>query len=236
MNRSIKRPSQFLHFTEMFRAVFQSIKAWLFVKSYAYRNIGKKQPILVVPGLLGTDLSTKMLRGFLSKMGFDVYGWQMGRNLGKFENLPLLTNKVKYLHDQTGQKVILIGWSMGGIFAREVGKLVPESLKQIITMGSPFGDIHAPNNAKWVFDLLNRNRPEMPELENQIHEPANVPTLAIYSKSDGIVPWEACLEREENKTHRNCEVDSSHFGMGTNKDVFEVVLEEVQREFVETCV
>ena len=71
----------------------------------------------------------------------------------------------------------------------------------------------------------------MPEFENQIHVPANLPTLAIYSKSDGIVPWEACMERVEDGLHQNFEVVSSHFGMGTNKDVLKVVLERVTTEF-----
>ncbi len=231
LNQDIKRPSWFLHFTEIFRAIFQGIRAWFFMQSYTYKNVGKDQPIIVVPGLLGTDFSTKMLRSFLSKMGFRVYGWEMGRNLGKFEDLKPLTQKVKDLHSKTGQKVILMGWSMGGIFAREVGKLAPDSIKQLITMGSPFGQIHSENNAKWVFDLLNKGRKEIPEFENQIHVPANLPTLAIYSKSDGIVPWEACMERVEDGLHQNFEVVSSHFGMGTNKDVLKVVLERVTTEF-----
>jgi hypothetical protein len=231
MNQTIKRPSWILHLTEIIRAIFQGIKAYFFMRSYDFKNVGKDQPVIVVPGLMGTDLSTKMLRGFLSKMGYRVYGWEMGRNLGKFDDLTPLTQKVKDLHSKTGQKVILIGWSMGGIFVREVGKLAPDSVKQLITIGSPFGYIHAPNNAKWVFDLLNKGRKEMPEFEDQIHVPANLPTLAIYSKSDGIVPWEACMERVEDELHRNLEVVSSHFGMGSNKDVFKVVLERVTKEF-----
>jgi alpha/beta superfamily hydrolase len=231
MNPNIKRPSILLYLTEFFRAIIQGIKAWFFMRSYSYENIGKDRPVMIIPGLLGTDLSTKMLRDFLSKMGFRVLGWEMGRNLGKFEDLKLLTQKVKNLHEKTGKKVILMGWSMGGIFAREVGKIAPESVEQLITMGSPFGYINSPNNAKWVFDLLNKGRKDMPEFENQIHKPAPLPTLAIYSKSDGIVPWEACMERVEDDLHLNREVVSSHFGMGTNKEIFKVVLERARMEF-----
>jgi alpha/beta superfamily hydrolase len=231
MNSNIKRPSFILHLTEVIRAIYQAIKAWFFMRSYTYENVGKNRPILVVPGLMGTDLSTKMLRSFLSKMGFRVLGWEMGRNLGKFQDLQPLTQKVKNFHEKTGKKVILIGWSMGGIFVREIGKRAPESVNQLITMGSPFGNIHAPNNAKWVFDLLNKGRKELPEFENQIHEPAPLPTLAIYSKSDGIVPWEACMERVEDDLHKNHEAVSSHFGMGTNKEIFKLVLDRAAMEF-----
>ncbi|MFT5885553.1 MAG: putative esterase [Arcticibacterium sp.] len=228
MNQNIKKPSFLLHITEVFRAIFQAIKAWFFMRTYAYQNIGKGQIVMVVPGLMGTDLSTKMLRSFLNKMGFRTFGWEMGRNKGRFADLPRLIEKIKNLHEGSGQKIVLIGWSMGGIFAREVSKQIPQAIKQLITMGSPFGNIHAPNNAKWVFDLLNPERKVMPEFENQIHQPANVPTLAIYSISDGIVPWEACIEPLEDDLHQNKEVESSHFGMGTNKEVFKVVLERLK--------
>ena len=228
MNQNIKKPSFLLHITEIFRAIFQAIKAWFFIRTYSYQNIGKGQIVMVVPGLMGTDLSTKMLRSFLNKMGFRTFGWEMGRNKGRFADLPRLIEKIKNLHEGSGQKIVLIGWSMGGIFAREVSKQVPEAVQQLITMGSPFGNIHAPNNAKWIFDLLNPEREVMPEFENQIHEPANVPTLAIYSKSDGIVPWETCMEPIEDALHQNKQVKSSHFGMGTNKEIFEVVLERLK--------
>jgi alpha/beta superfamily hydrolase len=231
MNSKIKRPSQLLHLTEIFRAIFEGILTFFFMRNYTFKNVGKNRPVMVIPGLLGTDFSTKILRKFLTKMGFMVFGWEMGRNLGKFEDLRKLTQKVKDLHSKTGKKVIVIGWSMGGIFAREVGKIIPDSIEQLITMGSPFGYIHAPNNAKWVFDLLNKGRKEMPEFENQIHEPAPIPTLAIYSKTDGIVPWEACMERKEDNLHQNREVTSSHFGMGMNKEIFKVVLERTQMEY-----
>ncbi|MFT7249535.1 MAG: esterase/lipase [Arcticibacterium sp.] len=228
MNQNIKKPSFLLHITEIFRAIFQAIKAWLFIRTCSYHNIGKGQVVLIVPGLMGTDLSTKMLRSFLNKMGYRTFGWGMGRNKGRFGDLPKLVEKIKNLHEGSGQKIILIGWSMGGIFAREVSKQIPEAVKHLITMGSPFGNIHAPNNAKWVFDLLNPEREEMPEFENQIYQSANVPTLAIYSKSDGIVPWEACMEPVEDDLHHNKELKSSHFGMGTNKEVFEAVLERLK--------
>ncbi len=227
MEQNIKRPSQFLHLTETFRAIYELLKGLWFMKNFQFSNLGKGQPVLVVPGLMSTDLSTGLLRKFLNKLGYQASGWQMGRNLGRLESLPILIDKVQEMSNLHQQKVILIGWSMGGIFAREIAKTHPQFVKQLITIGSPFANITAPNNAKWVYDLLNKGVEIDPVFEAQLPKPAAVKTLALYSKQDGIVPWQACMEIEDN-THKNQEVKSSHFGMGANKSVLKAVYDELR--------
>lgn len=227
MNTPIKKPSLLLHLTEIPRAIFETLRGLFFVFTHRYKSIGNGQRIVVVPGLITTDASTYLLRKFLSKLGFSVTGWGMGRNYGRMASLPILTKKIQRLHEESGQKIILIGWSMGGIFSREVAKKIPNAVKQVITIGSPFANVYAPNHAKWVFDLLNKKESVDHKFATQLPKPANVPTLAIYSKLDGIVPWQACMETTEDATHRNQKVRSSHFGMGANPSVMQLVEENL---------
>ena len=178
---------------------------------------------MVVPGLLGSDTSTALLRKFITKLGYTTYGWGLGRNLGNMEDLKLLTKKIEDIHQKHQQKVILIGWSLGGIYVRELAKANPEWIAQIFTLGSPFANLDAPNHAKWVFSLFNDMDKIDPVLRNQIPNHAAVPTTAIYSKQDGIVPWQACMEQKEDEWHKNIEVSGSHFGFTVNTAVFEII-------------
>lgn len=222
MQNEIKKPSYFLHFTEIIRAIYENIKGLYFLKTTKFENIGKGKTIIVVPGLLSTDWYTTYLRKYLNKIGFRAYGWGLGRNLGRTDSLKILIEKVEKIAFESNEKIILIGWSMGGIFAREVSKAIPNSIEKIITIGSPFANLEAPNHARWVFDLLNFSEPTDQTFIDQIPLPAQIPTTALYSKLDGIVPWQACMEIED-ETHKNIEVSSSHFGMGGNPNVLKVV-------------
>ncbi len=223
MKEKISKPSLFLHLTEIFRAAYEFIKAIIFERKFSYHNIGNAQPIIVIPGLLTTDLSTTLLRTFLTKLGFNVFGWGMGRNLGRLESLPILIEKVEKINEAHQQKIIIIGWSMGGIFTREIAKARPELVKRTITMGSPFADVNAPNWAKWIFDILNKGIVIDDAFVAQLPNPAPVPTLALYSKLDGIVPWRACMETFEDEIHTNMEIKSSHIGMGANPEVMKII-------------
>jgi pimeloyl-ACP methyl ester carboxylesterase len=219
MNESIKKPSWLLHLTEVFRATIETIRGYFFIKRRQYVDIGHGVPVMVVPGLLSSDCATTILRKFLHKSGFKVQGWEMGTNLGRMQSLEVLRQKVEQLSDTTGQKVILIGWSMGGIFSREIAKQLPEKVKCLITVGSPFANLQAPNHAKWIFNLLNKESEIDQVFAEQVPVPAQVPTLCLYSKQDGIVPWQACMENCEDVLHANREIQSSHFGMGANPQV-----------------
>lgn len=226
MEERLKKPSWFLHLTELLRAIFETFKGYFFVKHHKGKNIGEGKVILVLPGLLNTDLSTRILRKYLEKLGFTVYGWEMGRNLGRMAMLPDLAEKVVSLSEKHSHKLILIGWSMGGIFARELAKLKPQNVERVITLGSPFADVYAPNHAKWIFDLLNDTKDLIPEIVDQLAVPPTQPTVSFYSKKDGIVAWKACMDLPETAQHKNYEIRSSHFGMGANPLVLRA-LEEI---------
>jgi predicted alpha/beta hydrolase family esterase len=222
-----KKPSVFLHLTESFRAIYETVRGIFFLIKTPKSDLGQGQVVIVVPGLLSSNFATKILRKYLNKIGFKAFGWQSGINLGRLESLAVIIKQVENTTNQYNQKVILIGWSMGGIFVREVAKDQPHHIKKVVTIGSPFADVNAPNHAKWAYNLFNKASTIDQNIVNQIHLPAPVQTIALYSKMDGMVPWEACMELEEDEMHKNIEISSSHFGMGANPNVLKVVAENL---------
>jgi pimeloyl-ACP methyl ester carboxylesterase len=224
MQIELNKPSRLLYFTESLRSFIETIKGFLFLLFTQRTNEGKGRVVMVIPGLLASDFWTFVLRSFLKKKGFIVYGWELGTNLGNIEKLPLLSEKIQSVSQSHNQKVILIGWSMGGLFNRTVCHQLPDYISRVITMGSPFADIHAPNHAQWVYELLNDEKDVDQKLISTLHLPTPMPSTAIYSKKDGIVPWQACMDKNADKDHKNVEVKSSHFGMGANPEVLNAVL------------
>jgi pimeloyl-ACP methyl ester carboxylesterase len=221
----IKKPALFWYLTEGIRATFELLRCLVFMAFYRYPNPPKSdgRPVMVIPGFLGNDLSTRLLRKFIGKLGYTVYGWELGTNLGNLNDLKTLSARVKSLQTQHGEKISLIGWSLGGIYARELAKENPQAVRRIITLGSPFSDLEAPNHARWIFDLINKGEQLDAQWSAKIPLPAPVPTTAIYSKQDGIVPWAACMEQMPDAAHQNIEVRGSHFGLPANIAVFQIV-------------
>ena len=236
--KKIKRPSIFLFITEMFRAFLELRKALPFIKKYTVQQKGDGHSILVIPGFLASDLSTKPLRRFLIKLGYNPCGWEMGTNLGDLSEIATLEAKIDNLYADSGQKVSLIGWSLGGVYARELAKAKGDKIRQVITLGSPFNGINEPNNANLTFNFIKwiKGYPEPDEaLIASLPLPAPQPTTAIYSKKDGIVPWESCIESVEDATHQNVEVKSSHLGMGVNVEVLKIVAERLYAQQKESA-
>ncbi|MCU0339839.1 MAG: alpha/beta hydrolase [Spirosomaceae bacterium] len=226
-NKEIQKPSWFLYATEAIRAIIEWLRALFFMAFYQYPNLGKGRPVLVVPGFLGSDWSTGMLRKFLQKLGFTAYGWGLGQNLGDLQDIDRLVQKVANIQTQHQQKVILIGWSLGGIYVREIAKRRPENVAQVFTLGSPFAAPDAPNHAVWIFNLFNDFGKIDPHFREQVPSPAPVRTTALYSYQDGIVPWEACRELQEDELRQNILVKSSHIGFVRNAQVFQVLVERL---------
>jgi pimeloyl-ACP methyl ester carboxylesterase len=157
---------------------------------------GDGHAVLVLPGLGAGDHSTRLLRGFLRERGYAAKGWGLGRNLGPragFERGML--DALDRMGDESGRTVSLVGWSLGGLYARDLAAKRPEAVRNVITLGSP---LHHPRLAE---------RP-MP----------TVPSTSIYSRSDEIVPWQCSVEPEGVRSE-NIEVVGSHLGLGFNPAV-----------------
>jgi pimeloyl-ACP methyl ester carboxylesterase len=226
MQQDIKKPSWILNLTEGLRAMIDFIGCLFFVAFYKFYQKGNGAPIIVVPGLLGSDLSTALLRWFLAKHGYTVYGWGLGRNLGQMDKFKAFGEKLNGVFEKHQQKVTLIGWSLGGVIVRETAKQTPQKVQRLFTLGSPFAALDAPNHALWVYKLLNNDEKIDPLWWAQIPTPAPVHTTAVYSKQDGIVPWQACIEVEDT-LHKNLQVVGSHMGFTINSAVYKLIIRDL---------
>jgi pimeloyl-ACP methyl ester carboxylesterase len=176
---------------------------------------GDGHPVLVLPGLMASDFSTRALRGFLRAHGYQAHGWKLGRNLGPTpERAAGMVARLEELHTRHGRRVTLIGWSLGGIYARELARRFPSLVRQVITLASPFRDVDATNVPRFLRAVATR-RPlrDQEAMRAQLSTPLPVPSTAIYSRSDAVVAWQSCQE-DEGPLSENIEVASSHLGIG----------------------
>jgi len=187
------------------------------------------RPVFVMPGFLAGDQSTVPLRRTLGRLGHTTYGWDLGRNLGPTpEILDGIVERLDQLHQRHGE-VDIVGWSLGGIFGRELARIAPHAVRQVITLGSPF-QIAAPadSNASTMYRSLSHLH--APELEMRVpayvREPLQVPATSIYTRTDGVVHWHHCLNHDEPHTE-NVEVYGSHCGLGFNLSALIVVADRL---------
>jgi pimeloyl-ACP methyl ester carboxylesterase len=173
---------------------------------------GDGHPVLVLPAFMASDLSTRALRRFLRERGYAVHGWKLGRNTGPSpETVVGLGRRLDELRQRYDRRVSLIGWSLGGVYARELARRFPSDVRQVITLASPFRDLDAHNVPAF---LLARRRPHPGEaaFREQLRAPLPVPTTAIVSRTDGITPWQSCIA-DPGPCSESLEVESSHVGM-----------------------
>jgi pimeloyl-ACP methyl ester carboxylesterase len=184
--------------------------------------------VLVLPGFATNDRSTTFLRSFLETLGYDVHPWRLGWNLDHRTSgagSERILRQIDALASATGRKVSLVGWSLGGVMAREAARRGPKNVRQVVTMGSPFcGNPHA-NNASRIYEWLTGHKVDSPAAIRRFAlgpQPLPMPSSALYSKTDGITAWQNCLAIPDHQTE-NIEVHSSHFGMVVSASVFRVV-------------
>lgn len=177
---------------------------------------GDGHSVLVLPGLLADDVSTRALRNVLRRLGYDVHGWGLGRNIGPTAACVNGTRKrLDQLNDSSGKPVTVIGWSLGGIFARDLARRSPDSVRQVVTLGSPFRLArHSQSRATKVFDRFSHLHVEHRTLPLESENlPLTVPATSIYSHFDGIVHWQTCLNTPGERCE-NIAVMASHLGLG----------------------
>jgi pimeloyl-ACP methyl ester carboxylesterase len=177
---------------------------------------GDGHPVLVLPGLLADDTSTRALRATLRRLDYRVHGWRLGRNIGPTAAcVNGLRDRLDYLHGRYRRPVTLIGWSLGGIFARDLARRSPDSVRQVVTLGTPFRlTRHSQTRAGKVFDRYSHLHVEHRSLPLEDHAiPLTVPATSIYSHFDGIVHWQTCLDTPGERCE-NIAVMASHLGLG----------------------
>ncbi len=191
---------------------------------------GAGEPVLVVPGFGSSDRSTVALRAYLRFLGYDAHGWGFGRNHGHVEaDIPRIAELVAERARAAGQPVRLIGWSLGGVLAREAARLEPRHVACVITLGSPVkgGPKYTAVAPYWTargydLDVVER------EIERQNRVPLPVPITAIFSRGDAVVESHACIDTWNRHTEHR-EVKTTHLGFGFSPDVWTIVAERLHR-------
>jgi pimeloyl-ACP methyl ester carboxylesterase len=184
--------------------------------------------VLLMPGLLAGDVTTLPLRRFLRALCYDARGWKLGINLGPNAELrEKLEARFLHLFERHGRRVSLVGWSLGGIYARELARAHPDRARLVITLATPLRDISA-THAAWLIPIRPGGRPlsEAHELREALRRPLPVPSTSIYSRTDGIVAWQSCLE-EPGPRRESVEVACSHTGMGFHPAALAVVADRL---------
>lgn len=188
---------------------------------------GDGHPVLVLPGLAASDVSTQPLRAFLKDRGYRTHGWKLGANLGPRPGAEAqMQARLAELAERHQRKVSLIGWSLGGIFAREMARRAPEQVRSVITLGSPFAGEPKASNAWQLYERASGCQVEDWPQRERMRTPPPVPSTAVFSRSDGIVAWQGCMEQEGAATE-NIEVEGSHSGLGHNPTVLYAIADRL---------
>ncbi|MBX9883364.1 MAG: alpha/beta hydrolase [Novosphingobium sp.] len=193
---------------------------------------GRGRPVIVIPGLLSADRATALLRRSLARAGFVVEGWGQGMNTGaRPAEIALLEDRLCAMSAQTGQQVVLIGWSLGGLYARVLAQRHPDMCRLVLTLGSPFsGDRHA-NNGWRVYELLNDHKVDAPPFAEDPGVKPPVRTIAVWSKRDGIVAPHSA-KGEAGQSDRVVEVPFKHFELASARAAVATVLGILRNELV----
>lgn len=188
-----------------------------------------KTPVVVLPGFRLGDVSTFPLREFLRRLGHTVEGWGLGVNRGDVPTLmPRVAEQVADLARRLGEPLHLIGQSLGGVLARETARDRPELVAQVITIGSPV--VGGPSYTRVAIAYADQRLAEIRRrIEERDRTPIRVPITAVYSRHDGIVAWQACIDHA-NPCVEHVEVGSSHLGMALDPTVWGLVAERLSGE------
>jgi pimeloyl-ACP methyl ester carboxylesterase len=194
---------------------------------------GDGHPVLVLPGFGGADGSTAVIRGYLTRQKLSAQPWRLGRNLGP--GIPDLHQRLaerllSVWRDGGERKVSLVGWSLGGVYARLLTQRFPDKIRQVITLGSPIGGVPRPSLAHQAMRRMSGgaiDSERATRLRQLAAEPLpGVPGSAVYSRTDGIVPWQIALQATSS-TAENVEVYGSHVGLGFNASVLYLLAERL---------
>ena len=176
---------------------------------------GDGHSVIVFPGLAASDITTLPLRAFLAERGYAPLGWELRFNLGPREGvIERSIERVLQVYRKTRRKVSLIGWSLGGVYAREIAKAVPHAVRCVVTLGTPFTGHPKANNAWRIYKLASGHEIADSEFARVRGTPP-VPTTSVFSRSDGIVAWQCCLQEQAARAE-SIEVQASHIGLGVN--------------------
>ena len=190
-------------------------------------SVGRNRPVVVIPGLATGDISTLLMRRTLAARGFDASGWRLGVNQGADPvKLTRLERRLRQLHHTTGEKPILVGWSLGGLYARVLAHRLPELVSLVVTVGTPFSGNRRDNNGWRIYELINDHTVDDPPFPEDFSIKPPVPTIAIWSQIDGVVAPHSA-RGQEGESDLQIEVNAQHFALGTSRPCIERVIEAI---------
>jgi esterase/lipase len=235
LKEKFRPPSETLYLTEPFRAIFELGTLPFYEPWLNTLRGGDGHPVLVIPGFTAGDRSTVVLRKFLSSLGYLPCGWKQGVNFGARHDLFEGAGELlMQLHLEYDCRVSIVGQSLGGIYGRELAKRLPDAVRQVITLGSPFNDPEgAASKVTALYKMFNPEHQTKAEQflheDWELHAPPPVPTTSIYSKFDGICHWRACVQHSGHDQVENIEVLGSHTGMGVNAQAMFIVADRLSQ-------
>ncbi len=200
-----------------------ALQPWrLALKSRSLRSAprGNGRIAVALPGWRAPELTTAPLRGYLRSIGHDARSWGFGTNQGDVEaKRDDMVVQVRELAERSGRPVNLLGWSLGGVVAREVARSAPESVHRLVIYGSPVvgGPTHTAGVGTYAAEEVQRIRELQAHLD--VTEPVTTPITAIFTRNDSVVDWRACIDRFSLDV-TTVEVSSTHVGLGIDPDVW----------------
>jgi pimeloyl-ACP methyl ester carboxylesterase len=224
-------PGVLLALTEAHRTFLEIVSLGLSSKVLRNAPRGDGHAVMVLPGFLGDDGYNLPMRRFLTRCGYAVHGWGQGRNLGPRDGvLESVSARLQYLHDRYEGPISLVGHSLGGIFARELAREFPQHVRQVISLGSPFGEGRL--TASHLARLFSRlNPPEELSIDQDVLAIAPpVPTTAIYSHGDGVVNWKTSVQSDGHAQTESIRIVGSHCGMTMNPTAWFLVAERLAQD------
>ena len=229
---SLGAPAWRLLGIEPVRAIMEYARMQLMNKAALPRGDG--HPVVIFPGLAADHRSIGPLKDFCEQLGYVAYDWGRGFNIGPHGDLDAwldeLAQHVVELTRAHQEPVSLVGWSLGGVYAREVAKKLTGRVRQVITIGTPFAGRAELTHASWVYRLLSGQEPTLsPATMARLRTAPDAPTTSIFSRSDGVVAWQACIQDGDADYTENIEVDGSHCGLGWNSDVLSIIADRLQQ-------
>jgi len=212
------------------RGLIELPKLLIQLPDLARQPRGRGERVLVLPGYGASDASTAVLRAYLGLLGYRPVGWGLGRNGGDVAKLlPDVVQRLESLAREDGAPIRLIGWSLGGYLAREAARERPQAAHQVITLGSPV--VGGPKYTA-VAAAYRRRGVDLDAVEAAVEARNSMPLetriTAIYSRSDGIVAWQACIDRHAPNVE-HVEVETSHLGLGLSAAVFRIIAAHLAR-------
>ena len=189
-----------------------------------------RRVVILMPGFGTHPLRMRYMAQRLEEAGHVVKRWGMGFNFGPTEeNFALVAARVLDVHQRYGAKVYLVGWSLGGIFAREVAKLHPEAVAKVVTMGSPFSHTPYSNNVWRLYQLITGHSVERPPLPLDLATKPPVETVALWSPRDGVIAARAACGRPGERDRARA-LRCSHMGFSNSPEAILAVAEELDRD------